>query len=96
MKNLIIFFSLLMLLLPLAAAETKIFSGKVVTDTDKVIDGSTFKFTYDENSKKAFVQTPAGGLIVENGACKPNNIFRVCMNSANFSHKNITTYIYYY
>ncbi|MBS3159015.1 hypothetical protein J4206_07040 [Candidatus Woesearchaeota archaeon] len=96
MKNLIIFFSLLMLLLPLAAAETKIFSGKVVTDTDKVIDGSTFKFTYDENSKKAFVQTPAGGLIVENGACKPNNVFRVCLNSANFSHKNITTYVYYY
>ena len=96
MKTLTIFFSLLMLLVPLIVAETEIFSGKVVTDTDKVIDGGTFRFTYDENSRKAFVQTPAGGLIVENGACKPNNIFRVCINSANFTHKNVTTYVYYY
>ena len=87
---------MLFLTLQVAYAETKIFSGKVITDTDKVIDGGTFRFTYDENSKKAFVQTPAGGLIVDNGACKPNNIFRVCINSANFSHKNVTTYVYYY
>lgn len=96
MKNLAIFFSLFVLLLPLSAAETKIFSGKIITGTDKVIDGGTFRFTYDENSRKALVQTPAGGLIVENGACKPNNVFRVCLNSANFSYKNITTYVYYY
>ena len=96
MKNLTIFFSLLMLLSPLVFAETEIYSGKIITDTDKVIDGGTFRFTYDESSEKAFVQTPAGGLIVENGACKPNNIFRVCINSANFSYKNVTTYVYYY
>ena len=95
MKSLMIIL-MLFLTLQVAYAETKIFSGKVMTYTDKVIEGSTFRFTYDENSKKAFVQTPAGGLIVENGACKPNNIFRVCINSANFSHKNITTYVYYY
>lgn len=87
---------ILFLIAQSAYAETKIFSGKVVTDTDKVIDGNAFRFTYDENSKKAFVQTPAGGLIVENGACKPNNVFKVCINRANFSHKNITTYVYYY
>lgn len=87
---------MLFLSFPFAYAETKIFSGKIITGEDKVIDGGTFKFTYDENSKKAFVQTPAGGLIVDNGACKPNNVFRVCINSANFSYKNITTYVYYY
>ena len=96
MKKFLIYLLVLVCLLQIVNAETKIFSGKVITDTDKVIDGSTFRFTYDENSKRAFVQTPAGGLIVDNGACKPNNIFRVCINSANFSHKNITTYVYYY
>lgn len=85
-----------MLLLPIAVAETKIFSGNIITDTDKVIDGGIFRLTYDENSRKAFVQTPATGLIVDNGACKSNGIFRVCINRANFSYKNITTYVYYY
>src|SRR3989344_4064289 len=94
--KLMIFLSALILFLPLTFAETKIFSGNVVTDTDKVIDGGTFRFTYDERSNKVFVQTPAGGLIVDNGACKPNDVFRVCINSANFSYKNITTYVYYY
>src|SRR3989344_6076992 len=94
--KLMIFLSALILFLPLTFAETKIFSGNVVTDTDKVIDEGTFRFTYDERSNKVFVQTPAGGLIVENGACKPNAVFRVCINRANFSHKNITTYVYYY
>src|SRR3989338_118715 len=87
---------MLFLALQVAYAETQIFSGKVITGADKEINGGVFRFTYDENSKKAFVQTPAGGVIVDNGACKPNNIFRVCINSANFSHKNITTYVYYY
>lgn len=87
---------MLFLSLQVAYAETQIFSGKVITGENKVIDGGIFKFTYDENSKKAFVDTPAGGLIVENGACKPNSVFRVCINRANFSHKDIATYVYYY
>ena len=95
MKN-SIFILMLLLTLQIVYAETKIFSGTVITGADKVVDGSVFRFTYDENSKKAFVQTPAGGLIVENGACKPNNIFKVCINRANFSYKNVTTYVYYY
>ena len=94
--KLIIFLSILILFLPITFAETKIFSGNVITDTDKVIDGGIFRFTYDENTKKAFVQTPATGLIVENDACKSNAVFRVCLNRANFSHKNITTYVFYY
>ncbi|MBI3034878.1 hypothetical protein HYY71_01015, partial [Candidatus Woesearchaeota archaeon] len=96
MKNLIVFILMFILILQIAHAETKIFSGVVTTDSDQAIDGSTFRFKYDENSNKAFVDTPAGGLIVENGACKPNNVFRVCINRANFSYKNITTYVFYY
>ncbi|MBI2650579.1 hypothetical protein HYX04_04660 [Candidatus Woesearchaeota archaeon] len=96
MKKSLMCLLILIFSLQIANAETKIFSGKVITGTDKEIEDNIFRFTYDENSQKAFVQTPAGGLIVDNGACKPNNIFRVCINSANFSHKNITTYEYYY
>ncbi len=95
MKN-IMFLFMLILSLPVTFAETQIFSGKAITDSDKVTDGGIFRFTYDERSNKVFVQTPAGGLIVDNGACKPNDVFRVCINSANFSYKNITTYVYYY
>src|SRR3989338_8368283 len=95
MKN-IMFLFMLILLLPVTFAETQIFSGKAITDSDKITDGGIFRFTYDERSNKVFVQTPAGGLIVDNGACKPNDVFRVCINSANFSYKNITTYVYYY
>lgn len=96
MKNLMIYALMMILVLQIANAETKIFSGTVTTDTDKVIDGSIFRFKYDENSNKAFVQTPTTNLIVDNGACKSNDIFRVCINRANFSYKNITTYISYY
>jgi len=96
MEKLAFFSVLAVLLLPIALAETEIFSGKVITGTEKVIDGNTFKFTYDERSDKVFAQTPAGGLIIDNGACKPNSVFRVCINKANFSYKNITTYVYYY
>ncbi|MBS3105923.1 hypothetical protein J4234_06750 [Candidatus Woesearchaeota archaeon] len=95
MKNLI-FILMLFLTLQIAYAETKMFSGTLITDTDKVIDGATFTFKYDENSQKAFVQTPTTALIVENGGCKSNDIFRICINRANFSYKNITTYVYYY
>ncbi|MBI2652388.1 hypothetical protein HYX00_02880 [Candidatus Woesearchaeota archaeon] len=87
---------MLILLLPIALAETQIFSGKVITGTDAVIDGNIFRFTYDGQSNKVFVQNPVAALIIENGKCKSNNVFKVCINSANFSYKNITTYVYYY
>ena len=96
MKQLIVSLFLIILFSPISLAETKIFSGKVITDYEKVIDGKIFKFKYDENSNKVFADTPTTSLIVDNGACKSNNVFRVCINSANFSHKNITTYVYYY
>lgn len=96
MKRLVLAFPILLLLLPFAFAETQIFSGRVITDTEKVIDGGAFKFAYEPTSNKVFVQTPATALIVENGKCESNGIFRICINKANFSHKNITTYVYYY
>ena len=93
-RNLLIF--ILLLLLPAVFAETKIYSGIVITDTEKVIEGGTFKFRYDEYANKVFAQTPTTGLIIENGACKSNAVFKVCINRANFSHRNITTYQSYY
>ena len=95
MKN-IIFILMLFLALQAVYAETEIFSGTLITDTDKEIDGSIFNFKYDDASNKVFVQTPTKALIVDNGACKSNEIFRVCINRANFSYRNITTYLNYY
>ncbi len=86
----------LILLLHTSIAETQIFSGSVITDNDKVIDGSTFRFTYDEAGNKTFVQTPAQNMIVENGRCGSNNLYRVCINGASYYDRNITTYVTYY
>lgn len=89
-------FMIFILLLPIAFAETKIYSGNVITDTDKSIEGGIFKFKYDEYTKKVFAQTPTTNLIIDNGACKSNEVFKVCINRANFSYRNITTYQSYY
>lgn len=95
MKNFIVFIVLL-LAIPLAAAETQIFSGKVLTGTDKVLNEGTFRFTYDESSNKVFVQTPYNSMIILNGECKSNSEFKVCINGANSSSWNATTNEYYY
>ncbi|MBI2655303.1 hypothetical protein HYX06_02665 [Candidatus Woesearchaeota archaeon] len=68
----------------------------MITDTEKVIEGGIFKFSYDEYANKVFAQTPTTNLIIDNGACKSNSVFKVCINRANFSYKNITTYQRYY
>src|SRR3989338_3211870 len=91
-----IFFFMLVILSAIASAETKMFSGDLITGTDKFIDGKTFKFIYDAQSDKVFAQTPATNLIIENGQCKSNNLFNICINKANFSHKDMATYVYYY
>lgn len=96
MKTFMLIFFAFIFLLPVSLAETKIFSGKVITDIDKVIDGKTFRFSYAENTDKMFIQTPAASIIVENGNCKSGDMFRVCVNSVNFSYKNVSTYKYYY
>ena len=85
-----------LVILPIAYAETQIFSGTVITNQDKVIDGSTFKFTYDDSSNKTFVQTPTQNLIVKNRDCSSNGAFKICINSADYYDRNITTYETYY
>lgn len=96
MKHSLIYLMFLIFLAPLTFAENLIYSGTVITDTDKVIENGIFRFRYDENTNKVFVQTPHTGMIVDNGACESSGVFRVCINRANFSYKNITTYVYYY
>ena len=96
MKKSIILLLALMLILPVAHAETPIFSGTVITDQNKVVEGNTFKFIYDENSNKTFVQTPTQNMIIENGKCNSNSVFKVCVNSASYYDRNITSYVTYY
>ena len=96
MKKYTLFLFIFILLLQLAYAETQIFSGKVITDQDKVIEGGIFRFKYEETANKVYVQTPSTNLIIDNGACKSNAIFRICITNATFYDKNITTYVYYY
>ena len=82
--------------LNLSYAESLLFSGSIMTDTDKKIDGNIFRFAYEETSNRVYVQTTAGGIIVNNGDCNSNTIFKVCISRANFSDRNITTYHSYY
>ncbi len=96
MKRFIIFLFAFMILLPIISAETQIFSGTVITGNPKNIEGYIFTFAYDEVSNKVFVQNPSASLIIENGKCNSNNQFRVCINKANFSDRNVTTYVNYY
>lgn len=87
---------LFLAIIPFSLAETEIYSGSVITGTDVAAGGQSFKFAYDEDSNKVFAHTPAGGLIIDNGNCKSNSIFRVCINEANFSYRNLTTYESFY
>jgi len=96
MKKIIILLLILAFIAPMAYAETQIFSGTVITNQDKVIDGNLFRFAYDDASNKTFVQTPAQNLIVKNNECNSNGAFRVCINSADYYDRNITTYETYY
>jgi len=96
MKKLIAHFLILMCLLPISIAEIQIFSGQVITDKNVVIDGKIFKFIYDDVGNQVFVQTPAQNLIVKNGECGFNTLFKVCINRANYSDRNVTSYVTYY
>ena len=96
MRRLIIFAFLWSIIIPAAIAETEIFKGSVITNSDLVVGQSTFKVNYDEKSNKVLVQTPAVSMIIDNGDCKSNDMFRICILGANFSDRNITTYISYY
>jgi hypothetical protein len=72
------------------------FSGTITTGKDVVIGGDIFRFSYDQQSQKAFVQTPDTNLIIGNGNCKGNDYYFICIRGANFSYKNATTFVNYY
>ncbi len=96
MLKLLMFLFAFIVVLPMVNAETQIFTGTVITDRQYDIQGSIFAFTYDESSNKVFVQNPSTSLIIENGKCNSNTEFKVCIQSANYSDRNITTYVTYY
>ncbi|GEM_PF-2206131 len=87
---------LFILLMPFSYAETSLFSGKVITGTDKITDAGTFKFAYEDTGKAAYVQTPSTNLIIPAGDCRSNSLFRVCIKTADYYDKNVTTYVFYY
>ncbi len=96
MKKYLIYFSILVFLIQIAYADTQIFSGKVITDQDKVIEDGIFRFKYDEPANKVYAITPSTSMIIDVGACKNNDLFRICVTNATYYDKNITTYVYYY
>ncbi len=55
-----------------------------------------FRFNYDEGSNMIFAKTPTTNMLIENGACKQNDVFRICITKANYTDKNITTWVFYY
>jgi hypothetical protein len=87
---------LILLLIPPAFSQENIFSGKVLTDQDLLVDGKTFRFSYDEPSKKTFAQNPSLNMIIDLFNCKINSFYKICIEGANMSHRNYTTYRNYY
>ena len=84
------------IIIPVAFAETSIFSDNVITDSYLNLAEGTFRFTYDAEGNQTFVMTPTINMIIQNGECKSNGVFKVCINSADYYDRNITTYINYY
>jgi len=96
MKRSLLFVPIFILLIPLAFAESKIYSGSVITDSDLKLKEGTFRFTYDSIGNQTFVQTPTINMIIKSGECKSNAVFKVCMGAADYYDRNITTYVTYY
>lgn len=96
MKRSLLLLALIIFLIPIAFAESKIYSGSVITDSDLKITEGTFRFTFDSAGNQTFVQTPTINMIIKSGECKSNGVFKVCMGSADYYDRNITTYVTYY
>ena len=90
------YIALFILIIPAAFSEEMLFSGKVLTDSNILTKGESFRFYYDESSQKIFAQNPNINLIVDLYGCKLNSKYKICINSANFSYRNLTTYKNYY
>ena len=76
-----------------AAAEKEVFSGKVYTNQEKTIDSYNWTFLYDLQSQKTFVDLPTSSIIISRGSCDARDAYRICIDSANFSSRNYTTYV---
>jgi len=96
MKKSLMFLLIVFIIIPVAFAETSIFSDNVITDSYLNLAEGTFRFTYDAEGNQTFVMTPTINMIIQNGECKSNGVFKVCINSADYYDRNITTYINYY
>ncbi|HLC61739.1 MAG TPA: hypothetical protein VJI52_01855 [Candidatus Nanoarchaeia archaeon] len=96
MKKSLMLLPVILIIIPIAFAESKIHSGNVITDTDLKLAEGTFRFTYDVEGNQTFVMTPTINMIIQTGECKSNGVFKVCINSAEYYDRNITTYITYY
>lgn len=96
MKKSLMILPVILIIIPAAFAETSIFSDNVITDSYLKLAEGTFRFTYDADGNQTFVMTPTINMIIPNGECKSNGVFRVCINSADYYDRNITTYITYY
>ncbi len=73
--------------------EKEVFSGAVLTGKGISIDNKTFTFLYDLNSEKIFVDAPASGVIISRGECDKRDAYKICIDRANFSSRNYTTYV---
>lgn len=80
-------------LVNLAAAEKEVFSGKVYTNQEKTIDSYNWTFLYDLQSQKVLVDLPASSIIISRGNCDTRDAYRICIDRANFSSRNYTTYV---
>src|SRR3989344_1456292 len=96
MKKSLMLLLIVFIIIPVAFAETSIFSDNVITDSYLNLAEGTFRFTYDAEGNQTFVVTPTINMIIQNGECKSNGVFKVCINSADYYDRNITTYITYY
>ncbi|MEK6892044.1 MAG: hypothetical protein AABX25_02555 [Nanoarchaeota archaeon] len=96
MKKSLMILPVILIIIPIAFAESKIFSDNVITDSYLKLAEGTFRFTYDADGNQTFVMTPTINMIIQNGECKSNGVFKVCINSADYYDRNITTYVTYY
>ena len=77
----------------LAAAEKEVFSGEVYTGRESAIDNYNWSFLYDLQSQKAFVDLPFSSIIISKGSCDTRDAYRICIDYANFSSRDYTSYV---
>src|SRR3989338_5119574 len=76
-----------------ANAEKEVFSGKVFTNNQTIIDNAKFTFVYDPGSDKALASFPEGTVIISKGECETRDPYRICFDSANWSSRDYAAYV---